>query len=277
MIFGKRKVQQPVNNNTMIHKKLNFAATEAYKLLRTNLMFTIPGDKKSRVIGITSATRGEGKSTTAINLSYVLAEAGKRTLIIDADLRLPTIAKKLEINATPGLSNLLAGANSEEDAIWESDDLENWAILPSGDVPPNPTEMLSSPQMASLIERLSESFDFIIIDLPPVNIVSDALVASSVLDGMVVVVRENYSGRRELASCMRHLELSGVKLLGFVMNTVGGTESPYKKYRYYKRYGKSYKSYYKGYGDDTENGEEQSEEPASENVTDESVDEAWLQ
>ena len=97
MIFGKRKEQQPVNNNTMMHKKLSFAATEAYKLLRTNLMFTIPGDKKCRVIGITSATRGEGKSTTAINLSYVLAEAGKRTLIIDADLRLPTIAKKLDI------------------------------------------------------------------------------------------------------------------------------------------------------------------------------------
>ena len=277
MIFGKRKEQQPVNNNTMMHKKLSFAATEAYKLLRTNLMFTIPGDKKCRVIGITSANRGEGKSTTAINLSYVLAEAGKRTLIIDADLRLPTIAKKLEINAAPGLSNLLAGANSEDDAIWESDDFENWAILPSGDIPPNPTEMLSSPQMASLIERLSESFDFIIIDLPPVNIVSDALVASSVLDGMVVVVRENYSGRRELASCMRQLELSGVKLLGFVMNTVGGAESPYKKYRYYKRYGKSYKSYYKGYGDDTASDEEQAEEIASAEVTDESVDEAWQQ
>ena len=274
MIFGKRKEQQPVNNNTMLHKKLSFAATEAYKLLRTNLMFTLPGDKSCRVVGITSATRGEGKSTTAVNLSYVLAEAGKRTLIIDADLRLPTIAKKLEINATPGLSNIIAGASSAEDAIWESDDLENWAVLPSGDIPPNPTEMLSSQQMAGIIDKLSESFDFIIIDLPPVNIVSDALVVSSILDGMIVVVRENYSGRREIASCMRQLELSGVKLLGFVMNTVGGTESTYKKYRYYKRYGKSY---YKDYGDDADGGEEQAEEPVSENVTDESVDEAWLQ
>ena len=205
MIFGKKGPIQ-TDANTLMHKRLSFAATEAYKLLRTNLMFTLPDENKCRVIGVTSAIRGEGKSTTAVNLSYTLSETGKRVLLIDADLRLPTVAKKLEINGTPGLSNVLAGTVREDEATWTSEDLANWVILPSGDIPPNPTEMLASSQMRDLIERLKDSYDFIVIDLPPVNIVSDALVASSILDGIIVVVRQNYSGRRELATCMRQLE-----------------------------------------------------------------------
>jgi capsular exopolysaccharide synthesis family protein len=275
MIFGRKKVDN-VSGNTMMHKKLSFAATEAYKLLRTNLMFTLPDENKCRIIGVTSAIRGEGKSTTAVNLSYTIAETGKRVLLIDADLRLPTVAKKLEINATPGLSNVLAGTVEEGEATWTSEDIENWVILPSGDVPPNPTEMLSSSQMKSLMERLAQVYDFIVIDLPPVNIVSDALVASSFLDGIVVVIRENYSGRRELASCMRHLELSGTKILGFVMNTASESKTPYKKYRYYKRYGSSYASDYAGYSGHSEDGEAPVHEPSPDEVTDESVDEAWL-
>ena len=272
-IFRKNKNTPEQQGNTMLHKKLNFAATEAYKLLRTNLMFTLPDEKKCRVVGVTSSSRGEGKSTTAINLSYTLAETGKRVLLIDADLRLPSVAKKLDIKSSPGLSNVLAGAESEETVVSISDEQENWVILPSGDIPPNPTEMLSSSQMKQLVERLSASYDFIVIDLPPVNIVSDALVISSVLDGMIVVVRENYSGRRELQSCMRQLKLSGVKILGFVMNTVSDGSSPYGKYKYYKRYGH-------GYGDysaETPNEPQTESFVEPENISDDSLDEAWLQ
>ena len=257
----------------MLHKKLSFAATEAYKLLRTNLNFTLPDEQKCRVVGVTSSIRGEGKSTTAANLSYTLAETGKRVLLIDADLRLPSIAKKLGIRSAPGLSNVLAGVEKEDDALFRSEEQDNWVILPSGDIPPNPTEMLASSQMKQLVERLSASYDFIVIDLPPVNIVSDALVTSEVLDGMIVVVRENYSGRRELQNCMRQLKLSGVKLLGFVMTTAASGPSSYGKYRYYKRYGHRYGH---GYGESYEGAPAETlEEP--ENVTDESVDEAWLQ
>ena len=270
MIFDNKKKTVKQTANTLLHKKLNFAATEAYKLLRTNLMFTLPDAKNCRVIGITSPTREEGKSTTAINLSYALAEMGKRVVLIDADLRLPTVAKKMEIKSAPGLSNVLVGDVSEQDAMWVSDVAENWSILPSGDIPPNPTEMLASSQMKQLIGRLSESHDFIILDLPPVNIVSDALAVSSILDGMVVVVRENYSGRRELQSCMRQLKLSGVKILGFVMIETSENNSPYKKNRYYKKNG--YKYAHRGY--ESAPIEEEPKEP--ENVTDESVDEAWL-
>ena len=271
MIFKDKKKTAAENKNTLLHKKLNFAATEAYKLLRTNLMFTLPDAKACRVVGITSPTREEGKSTTAINLSYALAETGKRVLLIDADLRLPTVAKKMDIKSAPGLSNVLVGAESEQNAVWISDEAENWNIIPSGDIPPNPTEMLASAQMKQLIERLSVSYDFIILDLPPVNIVSDALAVSEILDGMIVVVRENYSGRRELQSCMRQLKLSGVKILGFVMIATSEDNSPYKKYRYYKKYG--YKYAKRGY-ETAHNVQKESVEP--ENVTDESVDEAWL-
>ena len=219
---------------TLLHKKLSFAATEAYKLLRANLMFTLAGEEGCRIVGLTSSMRGEGKSTTAVNLSYTLAETGKKVLLIDADLRLPSVAKKLEIKGTPGLSNLLADSEIIEGAIRKSDILESWDILPAGDIPPNPTEMLGSLQMEKLITRLSEAYDYIILDLPPVNIVSDALVVSKLLSGMLVVVRENYSQRRELKNCMRQLDLSSVKVLGYVLNIKGDDKSISKKTKYAK-------------------------------------------
>ncbi len=248
MNIMKKPISVPSESNVMLHKKLNFGATEAYKLLRTNLMFTMPtGDRKCRVIGVTSSQRGEGKSTTAINLSYTIAETGKRVLLIDADMRLPSVAKKLQIRANPGLSNILAEDLDSKEIIRVSDVLVNWCILTAGDIPPNPTEMLGSEQMKNLINELAERYDYIIIDLPPVNIVSDALVISSLLDGMIVVVREDYTKRRELSNCIRHLELSNVKVLGFVMNVTSETKSYYGKLKN-KKYYKSLDKYYKQTG-----------------------------
>lgn len=250
------------NNKTLLHQKLNFAATEAYKLLRANLLFTLHGKKKCRVVGVTSSVRGEGKSTTAINLSYTLAETGKRVLLIDGDLRLPSVAKKLGIKGSPGLSNLLVGDSTKEQSILKSTDLDTWFILPSGDIPPNPTEMLGSDALEQLIHDYSEDYDFIVVDLPPVNIVSDALVISPLVDGMVVVVRENYSERRALKNCTRQLTLSNVKILGFVMNVTSdgatgyGRNKRYKYYKYYKYNSKYYKSYGNYYKRESRNNDE---------------------
>lgn len=238
-----------------LHKNLNFTAAEAYKLLRTNLQFTLPGGEEDtcRVLGITSSIRGEGKSTTAVNLSYTLAETGKKVLLIDADMRLPSVGKKLEMPNAPGLSNVLvATGNDAKIAIRPSKIYDNWRIVTAGDIPPNPSELLGSRRMKIVLAALEKEFDYIIVDLPPVNVVSDTLIVSPVLDGLVVVVRENYTDRKELRSCVRQLNLSNAKVLGFVMT---GAKESLKRYGKYKRYGKSYKyGYYRKSHSETEDG-----------------------
>lgn len=230
------------NDPKTLHKNLEFTATEQYKILRANLSFTIPENVKCPIIGVTSSIRGEGKSTTAVNLSYVLAENGKKVLLIDGDLRIPSIAKKMGIESTPGLTNLLMRFESRQLVSFQSSILENWYIIPAGNIPPNPSELLGSAKMEKLLEILSEEFDYIIIDLPPVNIVSDALAISRYITGMILVVREEYTEKKEFEACSRQLELSNVKVLGCVMNGAKTGSGSYGKYRrYYKKY-KYYRS-----------------------------------
>ena len=245
-IKKKKKHLQPSNDahRKTLHKNLEFTATEQYKLLRTNLDFTIPQDIKCPVIGVSSSMRGEGKSTTSVNLSYVLAEKGNRVLLIDGDLRIPSIAKKLDIPGSPGLTDMLMGKPLDLETI-KSGITDSWYILSSGDIPPNPSELLGSSRMEAVLADLKEMFDYIVIDLPPVNIVSDALSISSLITGMVIVIREEYTEKKELERCFRQLKLSNVNVLGCVMNEAksnGGSYGKYKKYKYYKYYRHYYKS-----------------------------------
>ena len=226
-----------------LHQNLEFTATEQYKLIRANLDFTIPVDEKCPVIGVTSSMRGEGKSTTSINLSYVFAEKGSKVLLIDGDLRIPSVAKKLEIESTPGLADMLRSKGTQISDI-KPYLLDNWYVLPSGDIPPNPSELLGSRRIDKLLKKLREEFDYIIIDLPPVNIVSDAISISNLITGMIVVIREDYTEKKELERCFRQLKLSNVKVLGCVMNEARSGSGAYGKYRYRKyRYYKYYKYY----------------------------------
>ena len=221
-----------------LHQNLEFTATEQYKLLRANLDFTLPEGEKCPVIGVTSSMRGEGKSTTAVNLSYVLAGKENRVLLIDGDLRIPSVAKKMGIKSSPGLTDLLMGKGAQI-SDFQSELLRSWYILPSGDIPPNPSELLGSRRMETVLNGLRELFDYIIIDLPPVNIVSDALSIASLITGMIVVIREDYTEKKELEHCFRQLKLSNVNVLGCVLNESkagGGTYGKYKKNKYYKYY-----------------------------------------
>ena len=227
-----------------LHKNLEFTAAEQYKMIRTNLDFTLPDEDKCPVIGVTSSMRGEGKSTTSVNLAYVFAEKGNKVLLIDGDLRIPSIAKKLEIESTPGLADLLRGKGSSIPEL-QTFLMDNLFVLPSGDIPPNPSELLGSSRMKKILDQLRDKFDYIIVDLPPVNIVSDAVSISSLISGMIIVIRENYTEKKELERCFRQLKLSNVNVLGCVMNvTRTGRESysKYKKYKYYKYYRYYYKS-----------------------------------
>jgi len=247
-IFGKKSSNASFSAREVkktLHKNLEFTATEQYKLLRTNLDFTLPADEKCHIIGVTSSMRGEGKSTTAINLSYVLAEKGKRVLLIDGDLRIPSVAKKMDMKSSPGLTDLLMGKGAQIGA-FQSELVNKWYILPSGEIPPNPSELLGSKRMETILNELRESFEYIVIDLPPVNIVSDALSIANLITGMIVVIREDYTEKKELERCFRQLKLSNVKVLGCVMNEAKSGNSSYGKYRKYKYY-----KYYKYYQSDT--------------------------
>ena len=245
---GKKKVSRKVlAQRAQLCENLSFAAAEAYKLLRTNLQFSLP-KKNCHVIGVTSSVRGEGKSTTSVNLAYTVAQSGKRVLLIDADMRLPSVAAKLELKGAPGLSNLIAGLRSEGSCMRQSSQLENWFILPAGDIPPNPSELLGSEKMHALLQHYEEIFDVIIIDLPPVNIVADALVISKWADGLICVVRQNYTDRRALSDCMYQIQKLGSHFLGFVMTDAAVGETGYKSYgKYGKKYGYGY-GYDYGYG-----------------------------
>ena len=250
-----KKVSFGQHEHKTLHKHLNFTATEQYKLLRTNIDFTLSQDEKCHVIGVTSSMRGEGKSTTAINLSYVLAEKGSKVLLIDGDLRIPSVAKKLQIHSKPGLTTLLMNKSTDVTS-FKSSMLENWYILPAGEIPPNPSELLGSSRMAGFIDALKEQFDYIIIDLPPVNIVSDALSISPFISGMVVVVREEYTEKKELTHCMRQLALSNVNVLGCVLNEAKSNSGSYGKYKKYKYY----RYYYKTSKDNDENASEENKQ-----------------
>ena len=239
--------RQLLKQQSIICDKLSFAAAEAYKLLRANLQFTLPKEG-CHIIGMTSSLRGEGKSTTAINLAYSMAQSGKRVLLIDADMRLPSVGSRLALEQAPGLSNLLANLCSPEEALRETSYFSNWYVMPSGDIPPNPSELLGSARMEELLDKLSRSFDFIILDLPPIGIVSDALAVSTITDGLLVVVRQNYSNRKALGDCMYQIERFNVKFLGFVMTGVSGGEGAYKQYGRYNKYGKYGSNYGKDYG-----------------------------
>ena len=218
----------PEQDAKTIGSGLSFEAAEAYKLLRTNLAFSFPESGESKVIGITSSLKGEAKSTTSINLAYTLAETGKRVLLIEADMRLPVLTKRLKIRKAPGLSNLLAGQSSGNDVLQSSGLLKNMTVITAGTIPPNPAELLDSHPMEVTLKTMRDYFDYVIVDLPPIMAVSDALVVSKYLDGIVVVVRQNVCDKKSLAETVRQLRFSQTKLLGFVMS---GSDSKSKKYR----------------------------------------------
>lgn len=225
------------NYRTMFGPNMNFAAAEAYKLLRTNVMFSFSDEGECHVVGLTSPVQDEGKSSTACNLAYALSEAGERVLLLEADLRRPSIAAKLGISRTPGLTNLLVSKGEYRELIQQCTAAPKLDILTAGDVTPNPSELLGSNRMAKLMQELKAHYDYIVVDLPPVTVVSDAIAISRLLDGIIVVVRGGASDQQMLAEAMRQLQMVNVRILGFVYRDNSGVR-PSKYKRYYHDYGK---------------------------------------
>lgn len=241
--------QAGATNMGALCDKLDFASREAYKLLRTNLAFCISGDQKCRIIGVTSSIRGEGKSTTAINLAYTLSQTGSRVCLVDCDMRLPTDASKLKLKGRPGLSNLVSGQTSSANVLMQKYRAKDgqFFVLAAGDVPPNPAELLGSARMESVVQALANSFDYIILDLPPVTAVSDPLIASRLVQGLIVVVREDSYERKILTETVTQLKNVKANILGIVVTYSTAQQKEYKRYGGKYGYGYGY-----GYGESTE-------------------------
>lgn len=231
-----------VNSNKFknIGNDLNFAVSESYKRLRTNIFFSLQDkeDGFGHAIGITSSVRGEGKSTTSINTAYALAESGRHVILLECDMRLPVMAKNLNIPSEPGLSEFIVGLCASEKAIRTSLVHPNLDIVPAGSIPPNPSELLGTKRFKNIVKVLKKVYDFVIIDLPPISSVSDALVVANDIDGMIVVVRQDLCTKSLLGDTMRQLSIVKEKILGFVYNGATSENQRYNK-KYYK-YGYGY-------------------------------------
>ncbi|WZH38927.1 MAG: polysaccharide biosynthesis tyrosine autokinase [Microbacterium enclense] len=212
---------------------------ESFRALRTNLQFLDMGGRSSFVV--TSSVPSEGKSTTTINLAIALADAGKRVALLDTDLRKPKVAEYLSIEGGAGLTDVLIGRAKINDVMlpWGGRSLY---VLPAGKVPPNPSELLGSRQMGTLLEMLERDFDVVLCDAPPLLPVTDAAILARATSGAIMIVSAGRTSRHQLSLATDSLNTVGAKLAGFVMSMVPtrGPDSYYSAYGYGYGYGYRY-------------------------------------
>ena len=228
------------------------AGTEAYRLLRTAISL-MPVKQQHRVISLTSCGPGEGKSTTALNLAVVLATQAKRVLLIDADLRKPTIAQRLKLAATdqPGLSRFLSDSTvTPEDCIQRVPEVAGLDVIPVQEIPPFPSELLGQGRLEALFEWARDHYDYVLIDTPPVLLVTDALIIASHCDTLLVVVRIGVAQKRALRRIRQDLAKYPGKQTGVVVNALPHADTYYGGYGNYRKYygGKGYGGSYYGSG-----------------------------
>lgn len=202
-------------------------AAESYRTLRTNLQYS-SFDKEYKVIVVTSSEPGEGKSTTAGNLAISLAQGEKKVLLIDCDLRKPSLHKNFKISNIVGLSDVLIGMESLSKSVNRYK--KNLMILTSGKIPPNPSEMLGSSAMTALLKKLQEEFDYIILDTPPVQVVTDSQILSTKADGTILVVKAEVTKKEAVQNSINLLKKVNAHIIGTVLN---GVDTKRNKYHYY--------------------------------------------
>lgn len=204
--------------------------SEQYRTIRTNLQFASSVDRKLQTIVITSSGPGEGKSTTSANLAVAFAKAGQNVLLVDADMRKPTVYKTFQLTNNTGLSTVLSTGSSVYEAAQRTT-IPNLTVLTSGPKPPNPSELLGSARMDQVIAEARELYDIIIFDMPPVVAVTDAQIMSSKADGTLLVIRENVTKKEDATKAKELLQLVQARMLGVVYN--GAEQSKDQGYYYY--------------------------------------------
>lgn len=216
--YNRKKVSAE-KRKVILEPESPFAYREAYKAMRTNFKFLTDINGRKKII-VTSALQKEGKTSVSINLAATLAENGEKVILIDCDLRNPTVYRYLMVRADTefGLTSILTSEDiAEKFRIYKHPKLQFSYIL-VGTIPPNPAELLGSDRMKKLLETLSRSYDYIICDCPPVGVVTDAALLSRSCDGVLMVVRQNYASREQVRMAKQKLDAVQANIMGIVMN-----------------------------------------------------------
>ena len=227
-----KKKQAPVHNAgpQLISESAPFEYVEAYNAFRTNFNFvTVTG--KNRKILVTSTIRDEGKTSLSINLSISLAQAGAKVLLIDADMRNPSVHRYMRLKKDPnaGLSNLLTGEVKVGNCMISTD--VGVDVIAGGSIPPNPAELIGSDAMKNLLDVAAEHYDYIICDAPPVGVITDAAALSPLCDGVLFVIRQKFANRNQIWSAIKSLQTVNAKILGTILTQY---EIPKKPSKYHK-------------------------------------------
>lgn len=230
-----QKNKSKLSSALLLNNNSTMELLESYAKLRMNLLYTMVG-RENKIVAVTSAVSGEGKTTIAANLALSCAMSGKTVLLIDADMRRACQNENFEYDPdTPGLSDALVGSVNWWDAVL-STDRDNLHILPAGHLPPNPAELLSLESSATLFNQLQQDFDIVIMDMPPINIVSDPLAVSSNVAGCIMIARQGYSDLRAIRKALISAEMTGMDILGFVYNGSNVNQESYYNKKYYKKH-----------------------------------------
>jgi capsular exopolysaccharide synthesis family protein len=209
-------------------------AAEAYRSLRTNTEFASV-DAPVKSVLVTSSVPGEGKTTTAANLAIAMAQAGQRTILLDADFRKPGVHKIFNLQNSSGLSTLLRREGVSWSQVAQETDQDNLRAITTGPLPPNPAELLRSKRMAGVLQELVTTSDFVVVDSPPVQAVTDAAILASVADGTLFVVDAGRTRRGNIRSAQESLARAGARILGVVLNRIESSAA--YTYDYYGAYG----------------------------------------
>lgn len=222
-------------------EKLDFRTKEAYKTLRTNLSFS---GQNIKVVGMTSCTPSEGKTSVSFQLALSMAESGKKTILVDADMRKSVLRGRYKANHEKfGLSHFLSGQTNLNECVCETN-VENFHIIFAGPVPPNPSELLSGNVFRGMVEKLRKEYDYVIIDTPPLGSVIDGAVIASNCDGAVLIIESGAISYKFAQNVKGQLEKAGCRILGCVLNKVNMSGRGYYGKYYEKYYGSYYGQYY---------------------------------
>ena len=246
IVGNKEKTSNKQASNISSEKNaVPFEVVESYKNVRTNLVYILSKAKKKSVV-FSSSVQAEGKSTTTVNVAIVFSQIGDKVLLLDADMRLPSIHKKMKLQNTTGLSSVLVGSDTFEDAVIHVN--ANLDVLCSGPIVQNSLELLSSERVKELISELESKYDYVIIDTPPIGVVADSLVLAQNTAGIVLIARDNVTRYDFIEKSIAQANLVNVNVLGVILN---GIDHKNKKYSY-RRYKYGY-GYNKNYGRENKN------------------------